>query len=350
MSGFDNDLDNQKQPIVGFHVTGSCPRCTHATQALFPVEAVVMDETGPRVSSSQLAGGAFRSLQLGPSRYAARKPARDSGKVNVSVLTCQCTNNHKNSKGAFGCGASWLIGAKFDLDAKEIKKAKFSSVTAQDAAAIWPAAEAYATSVSSSLKAVQSSAKGWQTALTAILGLVTVVSLVGGRSTLQMLSGAMQAWIVVFAAVAVAANAWGIYKSTLASIGFPAIKRAKSALELSNSDLWPLQQTIHAVNNLQAAVLSSALAFAAGIIAVGFVWLAPNAAAPAVTVNLMIRPPAPSPGAAAVSPVAVCGVLPTAQPTGSPASIAIVPSSSATPAPTVTYPMTSVAGVAPGSC
>ena len=158
--------------------------------------------------------------------------------------------------------------------------------------AIWPAAEAYATSVSSSLKAVQSSAKGWQTALTAILGLVTVVSLLGGRSTLQMLSGAMQAWIVIFAAVAVAANAWGIYKSTLASIGFPAIKRAKSALELSNSDLWPLQQTIHAVDNLQAAVLSSALAFVAGIVVVGFVWLAPNAAAPAVTVNLMIRPPA----------------------------------------------------------
>jgi hypothetical protein len=133
--------------------------------------------------------------------------------------------------------------------------------------------------VSSSLKAVQSSAKGWQTALTAILGLVTVVSLVGGRSTLQMLSGAMQAWIVIFAAVAVAANAWGIYKSTL--------------------------------------VLSSALAFVAGIVAVGFVWLAPNATPPAVTVDLMIRPPAPSPGATAAVPVAVCGVLPTPQPTGS---------------------------------
>jgi hypothetical protein len=69
----------------------------------------------------------------------------------------------------------------------------------------------------------------------------------------QMLSGAMQAWIVIFAAVAVAANAWGIYKSTLASIGFPAIKRAKSALELSNCDLWPLQQTIHAVSNLHSS-------------------------------------------------------------------------------------------------
>lgn len=84
-------------------------------------------------------------------------------------------------------------------------------------------------------------------------------------------------------------------------IGFPAIKRAKSALELSNSDLWPLQQTIHAVNNLKAAVLSSALAFVAGVVAVGFAWLAPNAAAPAVTVNLMIRPPTPSPGAAAAA-------------------------------------------------
>jgi hypothetical protein len=220
------------------------------------------------------------------------KPVQDLGKVNVAVLTCQCTKNHKNSKGAFGCGASWLIGATFDVDSRVIRKAEFCAVSAQDAVAIWPAAEAYATSVSSSLKAVQSSAKGWQTALTAILGLVTVVSLVGGRSTLQMLSGAMQAWIVIFAAVAVAANAWGIYKSTLASIGFPAIKRAKSALELSNSDLWPLQQTIHAVDNLQAAVLSSALAFVAGIVVVGFVWLAPNAAAPAVTVNLMIRPPA----------------------------------------------------------
>ena len=349
MGGFHNDLDKQKRPIVGFHVTGNCPRCDDATQALFPVEAVVMDETGPRISS-RLTDGAIRSLQLGPAKYAAKKSARDSGKVNVAVLTCQCTKNHKNSKGAFGCGASWLIGATFDVDARVIRKAEFSAVNAQDAAAIWPAAEAYATSVSSSLKAVQSSAKGWQTALTAILGLVTVVSLVGGRSTLQMLSGSAQAWIVIFAAVAVAANAWGIYKSTLATIGFPAITRAKSALDLGNSDLWPLQQTIHAVNDLQAAVLSSALAFAAGIVAVGFVWLAPNAAAPAVTVNLMIRPPAPSAGATAAVPVAVCGVLPTPQPTGSPASIAIVPSASATPAPTVTYPMTAVAGIAPGSC
>jgi hypothetical protein len=347
---FDNDLDKQKRPIVGFHVTGDCPRCDDATQGLFPVEAVVMDETGPRFSSSLLTRSAIRGRRLRPAKYAARKRAQDLDKVNVAVLTCQCTNNHKNSKGAFGCGASWLIGATFDLDARVIGKAEFSAVNQQDAAAIWPAAEAYATSVSSSLKAVQSSAKSWQTALTAILGLVTVVSLIGGRSTLQMLSGAMQAWIVIFAAVAVAANAWGIYKSTLASIGFPAIKRAKSALELSNSDLWPLQQTIHAVNNLQAAVLSSALAFVAGIVAVGFVWLAPNAAAPAVTVNLMIRSPTPSPGATAAVPVAVCGVLPTPQPTGSPASIAIVPSSSATPAPTVTYPMTSVAGIAPGSC
>jgi hypothetical protein len=349
VDGFHNDLDKQKRPIVGFHVTGNCPRCDDATQALFPVEAVVMDETGPRISS-RLTDGAIRSLQLGPAKYAAKKSARDSGKVNVAVLTCQCTKNHKNSKGAFGCGASWLIGATFDVDARVIRKAEFSAVNAQDAAAIWPAAEAYATSVSSSLKAVQSAAKGWQTALTAILGLVTVVSLVGGRSTLQMLSGSAQAWIVIFAAVAVAANAWGIYKSTLATIGFPAITRAKSALDLGNSDLWPLQQTIHAVNDLQAAVLSSALAFAAGIVAVGLVWLAPNAAAPAVTVNLMIRPPAPSPGGTAAVPVAVCGVLPTPQPTGSPASIAIVPSSSATPAPTVTYPMTSVAGIAPGSC
>jgi hypothetical protein len=346
VGGLLNDLDKQKRPIVGFHVTGNCPRCGDATQALFPVEAVVMDETGPHIPS-RLTDGAIRSLQLGPAKYAARKPASDSGKVNVAVLTCQCTNNHKNSKGAFGCGASWLIGAKFDVNSQ---KAEFSTVNAQDAAVIWPAAEAYATSVSSSLKAVQSSAKGWQAALTAILGIVTVVSLVGGRSTLQMLSGATQAWIIIFAAIAVAANAWGIYKSTLASIGFPAITRAKSALDLSNSDLWPLQQTIHAVNDLQAAVLSSALAFAAGVVAVGFVWLAPNAAPPAVTVNLMIRPPAPSPGAPAAVPVAVCGVLPTPQPTGSPASIAIVPSSSATPAPTVTYPMTSVAGIAPGGC
>jgi hypothetical protein len=350
VDGFSSDLDKQTQPIVGFHVSGNCPRCTHATQALFPVEAVVLDETGPRVSSSQLAGGAFRSLQLVPSRSRARKPARDSGKVNVSVLTCQCTNNHQNSKGAFGCGASWLIGATFDLDAKQIKKAEFSPVTAQQAAAVWPAAEAYATSVSGSLKAVQSSAKAWQAALTAILGLVTVVSLIGGRSTLQTLSGADQAWIVVFAAIAVAANAWGIYKSTVSSIGFPVIKPANGALELLNSDLWPLQQTIHAVTNLQKAVLSSAVAFVAGIIAVGFVWLAPTATAPAVPVTLTIRPPTPAPGATAAAPVTVCGVLATPQPTGSPASVAIVPSSTASPAPTVTYPMTSVAGVAPGGC
>lgn len=355
---FDNDLDKQKKPIVGFHVTGSCPRCGHATSALFPVAAVVMEETGPWLSPSVFYDRAVGQGRLSAWRYTyaypntntiRRRPIHDPEKVKVSALTCQCTKNHKNSKDAFGCGASWLIGATFDLGTKKITKAELSAVDDLDAAKIWPAAEAYATTVTGSLKAVQSSAKGWQAALTAILGLVAVISLVGGRSTLQALSGATQTWIVVLAGIAIAANAWGIFMSTLATIGFPVIKRGKSALDLSNSDLWPLQQTIHAVSNLRTAMFSSGIAFLAAAGAIGLVWLAPNAAPAPVTVNLMIRP-TPSPGVSAAAPVAVCGVLPTAQPTGSPASIAIVPSSSATPAPTVTYPMTSVVDVAPGTC
>jgi hypothetical protein len=309
-----------------------------------------MDQSGPRISSGPRTLGLIRSRQLGPLASVVRTPDPDAAQTRLSVMTCQCTSNHKNSKGAFGCGASWLIGAQFNLADKPPRAAVLQPAGAAVATAVWPAAEAYATTASSSLKTVQASAKNWQAALTAILGLVTVVALVGGRSTLQALSGATQAWIVTLAALAVVANALGIYKSTLASTGFPAVKGVEDAFDLGNSDLWPLRQTIHALDNLRAAMFWSAAAFVAGAVAVGFVWLAPSAAAPAAKVDLTVLQPTPAPDPTATVPVAVCGALPSPQPTGSPASIAIVPSTTASPAPTVTYPMTSVAGIAPGTC
>jgi hypothetical protein len=311
-----------------------------------------MEQGGPQISFGSLTSDAMRRVPLVPLEYAIRRAVTvpDTDEVKVAVLTCQCTTDHKDSKGAFGCGASWLIGATFNLADKPIRAADLTPLDPGQAAAVWPAAAAYETSVSVPLKAVQSAAKTWQTGLTAILGLVTVVSLVGGRSTLQTLSGAMQAWIVTLAGIAVAANAWGIYKSTLSSIGFPAISRVKDVLDLSNSDLWPLRQAIHASDNLRAAVLSSAVAFAADVGAVGIVWLAHPPAAPPVKVVLTVLQPTPAATPTATVATPVCGALPTPQPTGTPASIAIVPSTTASPAPTVTYPMTSVAGVAPGDC
>jgi hypothetical protein len=315
-----------------------------------------MDERGLQISSGPLTHSMIRSQPLRPLAYAVRGQDPGLNKAKISVLTCQCTSNHKNSKGAFGCGASWLIGAEFNLADKK-PEATLHVVTEDEedeedvtVTAVWPVAAAYATTASSSLKTVQASAKTWQAALTAILGLVAVVSLVGGRSTLQTLSGATQAWIVTLAAIAVVANAVGIYQSTLSSIGFPAIKKVAGAVELSNSDLWPLRQTIQAAGSLRAALGWSAVAFVFGAAAIGVVWLAPPAAAPAAKVDLTVLQPTPAADPTATVPVAVCGALASPQPTGSPASIAIVPSTTASPAPTVTYPMTSVAGIAPGTC
>jgi hypothetical protein len=347
-ANFTDDLDRQQRPIVGFHVTGNCPRCLHETRALFPVEAVVMDQgIGPRISYARLTGDVIRTQQIGSLAYLIRRSAVAAHELKVSVMTCQCVANHQNSQGAFGCGASWLIGATFHPDGKA--GAQLSRVST-NTSALWPAATAYATAVSGSLKAVQASAKTWQAALTAILGIVAAVSLVGGRSTLQTLSGPMQAWIIATAGVAVAANAWGIYKSTLASIGFPAVRRSQDALDLSNSDLPPLHQAIAATDNLRAALGWSALSFLAAVVAVGFVWLAPAAAVPGEKVDLDVLQPVPAANPTATVQVPVCGVLPTPQPTGSPASIAIVPVSAASPAPTVTYPVSSVVGIAPGTC
>jgi len=352
VAGFTDDLREQTPPIVGFHVTGDCPRCDHRTRAIFPAETVVMGQSGLGISSSRLTSNVMQRLSRLSRKSVIRRPVSVYGPedVKVAVLTCQCTAEHTGSKAAFGCGASWLIGATFNLDDKERRAANLYLVSPDREVAVWPTAEAYETSVSVPLKAVQSAAKTWQTGLTAILGLVTVVSLVGGRSTLQALSGIMQFWIVLLAGIAVAANAWGIYKSTLASIGFPAISRVKDVLDLTNSDLWPMRQAIHATNNLRAAVCWSAFSFAAAIVAVGIVWIAHPAAAPAVKVDLTVLQPTPSATPTATVATPVCGTLPTPQPTGTPAGIAIVPSTTASPAPTVTYPMTSVAGIAPGTC
>jgi hypothetical protein len=309
-----------------------------------------MTEGGPRFAASRLTENVVFNARIGSQGYEfRRRPADDSGQLKVSVLHCQCAGNHEDSKGAFGCGASWLIGATFDAG-NPGRGARLSAVNAKDAAALWPVAGAYLSTVSSSLSTVKTSAGKWQTGLTSILGIVTVVSLIGGRTTLQAISTGWRAAIVALAGIAFAANAWGIYKSTLSSIGFPAISRVKDAIDLRNSDLWPLRQTIHAADNLRAAVGWSAVAFIAGIGAVGLVWLSPNTPAPSAKVDLTVLQPAPSLHPTATVTVTACGILPSPQPTGSPPSIAFVPSPSASPAPTVTYPMTSVVGIAPGNC
>jgi hypothetical protein len=339
IDGFSSDLENQKPPVVGFHVTGPCPGCTHVTSDVFPAEAIIMEESGPRFAMTRIAANSVLNQRVGNLEFGVRK-YDDTGRPKVAMLRCECVSNHANSKGAFGCGATWLIAATFD-PATPGTEAVLSPVEAADAAAVWPAAEAFSSNVSSSLDTVQASAGKWQTGLTAILALVAVTSLIGGRTALQGISTGRQILIVVLAGVAVLANAWAIYRSTLSTIGFPKIKRIKDTPDLRNSDLWPLRQAIHAADNLQAAVRWSAVSLIAAIVAIGFLWLSPQAQPSPVTLTF-IKP--------VNSAISICGSLESSTPSAAASSKATDQIILTRDGKTLTYPLDNIKEIDPGGC
>jgi hypothetical protein len=344
------DIEAQSKPLMGFHVTGPCPGCTHKTSDVFPATTIVMGSIagsaggdagrGRIVTVDRIAIRPFIGTSAGMRRINVRRHVGDVEKPKVAMLRCRCDVSHTSSNGKDGCGATWLIKASFD-NGNPAGGARLEGLTADEAVAAWPSAEAMASSAAASLKTVQGAAAKWQTALTSVLALIGVVSLVGGRSVLETISPDRQWVIVGLAAVAVLANAWAIYQSALSNIGFPRIRQAVETPELIDSDLWPLRQAAHSTAKLHAAVFWAAFSFLAAIIAIGFVWMSPDTQASAITLTLVNQD---------AGVTSVCGSLQTSNPSDS--SIRSVDNISLLLKDGIvkSYPLSNIKEVKPGGC
>jgi len=298
------------------------------------------DGASARVRIQRMAIKPFIHVNAGKAEINVRRHVGDADKPKVAMLHCRCDVTHDGSNGKDGCGATWLIKASFD-NSNPKAGADLNCLTDDEAVAAWPSAEVAGASAAASLKTVQGAAAKWQTALTSILALVGVVSVVGGRAVLSTINRDWQWAIVGFAAVAVLANAVAIYRSTLSNIGFPRIRQAVETPELIDSDLWPLRQAVHATEKLHAAVFWAAVSFIAAIVAIGLVWMSPDEQPSAVTVNLV---------KATNGVTSVCGSLQKSDPSNSKIPNVDQINLLLKNGTVMTLPLTNVNEIAPGGC
>jgi hypothetical protein len=264
------DLHTQTPPLVGFHVIGKCPRCGDDTHDLFPIEYLAGQDDGAAPGAPAKIISAFSMTRtVRTDAPSDAEPTRRQ--TDVALQRCRCVANHAGAKGNYGCGATWLIAASYDPSDRN-QPVTFAAVPPGTAAEDWEGAAARAQSAADALTTVQAAAAKWQTALTALLGLVAVLTVIGGRSTLQGLATPYQALVGVFAAASIAANAWAIYQANLAAVGFPKLQGIKELPSLADSDEAPLEQARVAVDRLRAALHAATASLVAGMVAVAFVW------------------------------------------------------------------------------
>jgi hypothetical protein len=218
LSRYADDRKSMKKPMVGFHLSGPCPVCEHQTTAVCATSYLANEQTPD------------------PER-------RD--RTQTTALKCACVEDHTSEQApaplSFGCGAEWLLKVSWSRTESQIAVKK-EVVTEEEAMRVWAAADANGVAIPSTLATYQAVAGKWQTALTAIVALVGVGSLLAGHTTFQMLSAPWQVGFAVALAVAIIGNGAVLWTSDLASFGFPTLRHAvASHKELYNSDLAPLK-------------------------------------------------------------------------------------------------------------
>lgn len=311
----------QGQP--GFHIIGICPRCRHKTTSVCATEYLADDvditagsgrqaaaEVAARPAAANAAAGepiaarsetaagtddstgqreherrGRRRLQAEnqPSlrwRKAGGSPPPGGAKTQVTVLRCACAENHvPATPGAFGCGAEWLLQVEYD-DSSQPGQTYISVVDPEKAYRYWPAADAAAAEVPAALTTAQSAAKNWAGALTAILGLVGIGTLLGSRATIQSFSPMVEVLFGILALIAVLADGVMLYQGDLATFGWPQIRAALKPSDQWNADLDPLTQASASVRKLRRSVWAAVISAMAALGAVGILLFTPPAPVP----------------------------------------------------------------------
>ena len=291
--------------MVGFHIWGRCPACGHLTRALCATKYLAQDSSptervsppAPPSSGRVNVPDRVQPPSYAPPPYAPPLPApaptptptptvellENPTQVAMS-MKCACVHAHEKSPGGFGCGAGWLLQITYSTTnaAQPVRK---EPIREEVAVRIWPAVEAAGAAVPTSFNTAQASATKWQGALTAFVALIGIAAVLGGRDTIQGLENWWEALLVVALIVAVGCNAAMLYRSDLASIGFPALRPALTEPKLEDDDLAPLLQATKSVAGLRSAFFWMLGAVAASIVVVGIFVFAPSdrPASPAAT-------------------------------------------------------------------
>jgi len=263
---FDDDRTTMGKDMVGFHLSGKCPVCKHDSSAVCAT------------------------------RYLANEQHDDGesrDRYQVTALKCACVEDHTSEEQpaplTFGCGAEWLLKVSWSHDNADVTVKK-ESVLDDEAWKAWAAADANGAAIPSTLTTYQGVAGKWQAALTAIVALVSVGTLLTGRSAFQSLATGWQVGLIAALAVAVLGNAAVLWKSDLASFGFPTLKYAvQSVKNLPNADLAPLTLAKKAEDQMWSSfgfAIPTILASMAAIAILLFVGPAPPTASYKVTEKL----------------------------------------------------------------
>jgi hypothetical protein len=318
LAGFDHDRALLPLGTPGFHVFGSCPSCHHETTGLCATEYLSLElpvSRGARVPVRVRVDSATSSKPMTTMRVATTSEfgltpeqldeiTRDIGgstsatdevlaahpelppsndvpvKTMLTVLRCACVANHVGpTAGVFGCGSEWLVRVTYDPT--NTTTTTMTPVTYEESVKCWPAADAAATAVPTTLTTAQAAVGKWQTGLTAVIAVLGVTALLSNRATIQTLSVGWQVLFAIAAAVAVGANIVMLLQSDLASFGFPNIRQALPPSDLHNADLDPLTQTRVTVRKLRVSAWATATAVLAAITA--------------VTIILFVHPAPPQP-------------------------------------------------------
>jgi hypothetical protein len=263
-----------KRKVYEFHLWGRCPACNHDTQGLFSLYTATASSIGGTANRNSLH---------------ANQPAAEGDRQALGVQQCACVKNHPPTPPAtaqnastFGCGASWLVGVRYNTpqtsdNTQPTRDPKFFVPMGQLEAEFWQSSKHTADKAPKALSKIQKAAKGWSTALGAIIALVSLSSIIGGRDTLAKLGPNIQWAIVVLSGLALISAAAALYLSALANLGLPSLKRVSSPTRMRDNDLGPLHKAAYAAASLKIATKLAVVSFLTALGALGIFVEAPDA-------------------------------------------------------------------------
>jgi hypothetical protein len=328
LAGFTVGLESDGYDVIAVHISGECPRCHHATQATVTVARVATETTGPfeQLSLTKAVSDHLRSVitmlprghvgstihvtgaAAAPGGVATPPPTPPAGAAGALpvVLACHCAVPHPKSGGKFGCGRSWMLGVAFNPHSAGAGATLH--LPSQEDLASWADIVAQSSSdAGDPLVPVQEFADKWQKALAALFGIVGIASIVSRDSVSKMgwywpeiLTGCVLGVLVLTALAA--------YVASDASIGFPAITAVASPEDRERLAVDRFHQAKAAIKRLKISAVISGVAFAASLLALAGVLLAPSAQ-PDTSTKVAIRIKGAAPACVTVLPAEKPGML-----------------------------------------
>ena len=364
------DLRGRKSPVGGFHVSGTCPACTHETTSIFPLMGVVTGPGNVLASTAAAAGDRISGIRYLPVPRRRRRP-KD---LAYGSIHCNCVEFHDKANGKFGCGAYWLLGADVDPGAgRHSANPALHVVDEGDMSRYWPAAEAVATATPNALTIFQSRAAAWQTGVTGVVTAAGLAALLADRTAIHGLRTPWDLAVIAAIIAATAASAVNIAIALWVNVGFPSVKPTSGASTLADADLAPLSRATWASSWLRRGTWAAAAAFACGFFGLAAFIATPDQGAGDTRVSITLyqatatTAPTPSPGSTATATVTpgaaievtttaspVCAIIqgrqptPPASPGGTPVINVVEPSATPSPSQATAIPVASIAAVSPG--